>query len=232
MDLHLYELCGRDPDLRFSPWAWRTRMALAHKGLSYTPVPWRFTEKDAIAITGQGKIPVLKHGDNWVYDSWDIALYLEDTFPDRPSLFGGPVGLAAAQLIRGWADRLVPTIAPLAVLSVWELLDEKDQAYFRETREARFGKPLEEVCGDVQARIDAVTTTLAPLRDMLAHQPFIGGNAPLYTDHMFFGGLQWLNSVSNVKVLQAEDPTNDWFERMLDAYDGMARKAKICAEAA
>ena len=232
MDLHLYELCGRDPELRFSPWVWRTRMALAHKGLSYTPVPWRFTEKDAIAATGQGKVPVLKHGDKWVFDSWDIALYLEDTFPDRPSLFGGPVGLAAAQLIRGWADRLVPTIAPLAVLPVWSLLDDTDQAYFRETREARFGKPLEDVCGDAQARLDGLTSALAPLRDMLAHQPFIGGDTPLYTDHMVFGGLQWLNSVSRVTIFQDGDPTADWFERMLDAYDGTARKAKICADAA
>jgi hypothetical protein len=29
----LYDLAGADPDLRFSPYCWRTRLALAHKGL-------------------------------------------------------------------------------------------------------------------------------------------------------------------------------------------------------
>ena len=45
----LFELCGADDDLRFSPYCWRTRLALAHKGLPVETIAWRFTEKDAIA---------------------------------------------------------------------------------------------------------------------------------------------------------------------------------------
>ncbi|MGL4964315.1 MAG: hypothetical protein ACRC67_24000 [Inquilinus sp.] len=48
--LTLYELAGADAALRFSPHCWKTRMALAHKGLEADRLPWRFTEKDAIAF--------------------------------------------------------------------------------------------------------------------------------------------------------------------------------------
>jgi glutathione S-transferase len=45
MSMILYDLAGADPDLRFSPFCWRTRFALAHKGLPVETIPWRFTEK-------------------------------------------------------------------------------------------------------------------------------------------------------------------------------------------
>jgi glutathione S-transferase len=64
-------------------------MALAHKELDHASIPWRFTEKHAIAPHGSERVPVLLHGEKPVVDSWVIANYLEDHFPDRPSLFGG-----------------------------------------------------------------------------------------------------------------------------------------------
>ena len=47
--MRLFELCGEDRDIRFSPFVWRVRLALAHKGLAYDCVPVRFLEKDAFA---------------------------------------------------------------------------------------------------------------------------------------------------------------------------------------
>ena len=89
MTIVMHDLAGADPALRFSPYCWRTRMALAHKGLAVETIPWRFTEKDALAFSGQGRVPVIRDGDRVVSDSWAIAEYLEDAYPDRPSLFGG-----------------------------------------------------------------------------------------------------------------------------------------------
>ena len=43
-------------------------------------------------FSGQDKVPILKHGDRVISNSWTIALYLEQAFPDRPTLFGGAVG--------------------------------------------------------------------------------------------------------------------------------------------
>ena len=92
MALRLYDLAGADPERRFSPYCWRIRLALAHKELPAETIPWRFTEKEAIAPSGQGRVPVLVDGERWIADSWPLANYLEDAYADRPSLFGGPIG--------------------------------------------------------------------------------------------------------------------------------------------
>ena len=73
MAITMHDLAGADPALRFSPYCWRARMALAHKGLAVETVPWRFTEKDAIAFSGQGRVPVIRDGERVVPDSWSIA---------------------------------------------------------------------------------------------------------------------------------------------------------------
>jgi glutathione S-transferase len=64
MPIVMYDLAGADPALRFSPYCWRIRMALAHKGLDVETVPWRFTDKDVIAFSGQGRVPVIRDGDD------------------------------------------------------------------------------------------------------------------------------------------------------------------------
>src|SRR5262249_25263539 len=102
MAITLYDLAGADPDRRFSPYCWRTKFALAHKALSAQTVAWRFVEKDAIAISGQGRVPVIVDGDKVVFDSWTIATYLESAYPDRPSLFGGPDAMATCRFINAW----------------------------------------------------------------------------------------------------------------------------------
>src|ERR1700684_3445277 len=103
MSIVLYDLAGADPDLRFSPYCWRTRFALAHKGLPVEAVPWRFTDREAIAFSGQGKVPVIQDDGNVVSDSWSIAEYLEDHYPTL-TLFGGATGKAHALFVNSWAD--------------------------------------------------------------------------------------------------------------------------------
>ena len=39
MNLQLFELVGTDDTRPFSPYCWRTRMALAHKGLDHGSIP-------------------------------------------------------------------------------------------------------------------------------------------------------------------------------------------------
>ena len=58
----LFELCGADRELLFSPYCWRVRLALAHKGLDWQSRPIHFTDKEAIAFSGQKLVPVLTSG--------------------------------------------------------------------------------------------------------------------------------------------------------------------------
>ncbi len=102
MTITVYELGGLE-DFRYCPFCWRTLMAVKHKGIeSFDRVPVFYRDRSPIDFTGQGKVPVLVDGDRWVNDSWDIADYLEDTYADRPALFGGDVGRGGAQFISAW----------------------------------------------------------------------------------------------------------------------------------
>ena len=223
--LKLFELCGTDPVRVFSPYCWRSRMALAHKGLQAESIPWRFTEKDAIKPHQSDKVPVLLDGDKSVADSWAIANYLEDTYPDKPSLFGGAGGRAMARMVNSWGDLMAGSMASFIVADVHSQLGPVDQAYFRTSREARFGKTLEAVVADRDARIESWRKTLEPLRITLRAQPFIGGDTPNYGDYIVFGPFQWARATSPFKFLNDDDPVYAWREKMLDAFGGMARKS-------
>jgi glutathione S-transferase len=224
--MKLFDLAGADPERRFSPFCWRIRLALAHKGLAAETVPWRFTDKEAIAMTGQGRVPVLIDGDKVVFDSWSIAGYLEDAYPDRPSLFGGSGGRAAARFLNSWVDAaLHPAISRLIVSDVPQHLADKDLAYFRASREERYGKKLEEVTADRDKEVVAFRALLEPLRVTLSAQPYLGGTAPNYTDYIAFGAFQWARCVSPFRLLADGDPIGAWRARLLDTHEGLARKA-------
>jgi glutathione S-transferase len=226
MALKLFELVGTDEERPFSPFCWRTRMALAHKGLGAESIPWCFTEKDAIAPHNSEKVPVLIDGETSVADSWAIANYLEDSYPDRPSLFGGEGGRAMGRMMNWWGDiTVIGGMFPLIVADIPGHLKPVDAVYFRRTREARFGKPLEEVVAGRDKSVEGFRRALEPMRLTLKTQAYLGGEKPNYADYIVFGGFQWARVVSPFKLLAEDDPVYAWRERLLDAFDGMARKS-------
>jgi glutathione S-transferase len=225
MAIRMYDLAGAEPNRRFSPYCWRIRMALAHKRLPVETIPWRYCDKPAIAHSGQDRVPVIEDGDRVVADSWAIANYLEDAYPDRPSLFGGAAGRALARFINGWADTVQnASISTFVAHDVVRHLDPRDQDYFQRSRTQRFGMTLEQFCATREGRIAGFRQTLEPLRHALRSQPFLGGAAALYPDYIVFGGFQWARTISDFALLEADDPIAAWRERMLDLFDGLARK--------
>jgi glutathione S-transferase len=226
VSLQLYDLAGAEPERRFSPYCWRTKLALAHKCLAVETIPWRFTDKDVIGFSGQGRVPVLVDGDKVVSDSWAIATYLEEAYADRPSLFGSLAGKALARFVNSWADNVVASgIARLVLMDIYAHLHEKDRAYFRESRENRFGIKLEAVSADRDTRVVIFRQSLEPMRLMLAAQPFFAGDTPNYADYIVFGCFQWSRCISEFQLLTADDPVAAWRARLLEAFDGLARDA-------
>jgi glutathione S-transferase len=223
--IRMYDLAGADPHRRFSPYCWRTRMALAHKGLAVETVPWRFTDKAAIAFSGQGRVPVVQDGERTLCDSLAIAYDLEARYGDRPSLFGGVGGSALARFINNWADGVLhPALVRLIIADVWAIVAEQDRAYFRTSREARFGMPLEAVQADRGEAVVGFRKLLEPLRATLLAQPYLGGAAANYADYIVFGAFQWARVTSPFPLLETDDPIIGWRERLLDAFDGLARQ--------
>lgn len=210
----LYTLCGADQSVPFSPHCWKIVLALRHKGLKYQEHPVGFTEIAGLEGGFSKTVPILKDGDKLIADSFAIALYLEQTYPDRPSLFKGEGGLSVARFIEAWsASTLHPAIIRIAVKQIHDMLAPQDQAYFRKRREERFGATLEEIATGREAEIAAFPEKCQPLRTMLKHQPFIGGNEPLFADYIVFGAFQWAAKTGNEALLDPNDPVTNWFER-------------------
>lgn len=226
MAITLYDLAGADENRRFSPYCWRTKMALAHKGLDVTTIPWRFTDKGVIAPLGSERVPVIVDNGRAVNDSWTIANYLEDTYPDRSSLFGGSGGRAAARFVSAWTDNVLsPAIGPLIMLDIFKHVAPADRDYFRTSREQRLGTKLEDVVADREDRLPPLRKLFEPLRQTLSTQPFIGGDTPLYPDYIIFGTLSWARAISPLRLLEPSDPVDAWRQRLLDSFDGLARSA-------
>lgn len=223
MSIKLYDLCGRD-NKRFSPFGWRTRMALVHKGLETSAELVRFTEKEKLEFSGQKLVPVIVDGETVVNDSWAIAEYLEDTYPELPSLFGSAAGRGMAKTITKFVDMtILPKLPNLIIADLVENVDERCRPYFIESREKRFGKSLAEVQEGRDERVGEFRKAMEPIRQVLATQPYICGEAPAYGDIPLFSVLQWSRVGSPYAVIEAGDPIHDWFERMLDQYNGEGR---------
>lgn len=215
----LYDLAGADEDLRFSPYCWRTKLALAHKNLDYETIPWHFTEKEMIGFSGQDKVPVLVDNGHTVADSQAIAEYLDETYPNEPPLFGDPPARALTSFIRAWSDRVLqPALVPILVPDIHGLLAEQDKDYFRSSREAKLGCTLEDLAAQRPAALAKLKPVFSPLLATLRGQKFLAGEAPNYADHIVFGALQWARATSSTPLLEEYDVLTAWMAAVLETY--------------
>ncbi|MGD1699839.1 glutathione S-transferase family protein [Dapis sp. BLCC M229] len=227
MAIKLYDLVTAEENRAFSPFCWRIRMALAHKNLEVEIIPWRLTEKEVIAFSNQDKVPVIvdqNKGDKVVYDSLNIANYLEETYLDQPSLFGSAEAKAQTMFIDAWNNSLFGVLVPIILYDVFENIDPKDQPYFRESRESCFGKTLEEFKDVTEDEINNFRTFIEPLRNTINQQPFLAGEKPNYADYLVFSNFQFARAMSPKQLLETSDPVYAWREKMLDLFDGIGRK--------
>ena len=177
--LELWELGGRD-DCRFSTFSWRARLALHHKGLAFSVHPVAVSDKAAIGFSGQRKVPIVKHDEHVITDSWAIALYLEQAFADRPTLFGGAVGETLTQVFNGWTDReLIPALIPYFMRDVLDCVNEADAVHLRGQVERALKKSLEELAAERDNTLPVFRRKLAPVRKTLEQKSFLGGPAPV-----------------------------------------------------
>jgi glutathione S-transferase len=226
--IRLYELV-LDNGRSVSPYVWRIRYALGHKGLPFESVPVGFTEIPRLFDGRFKTLPVLSHGDTMLNESWDIAQYLDRAFPDLPAIFSGPAEYAAVRLHDEWfAAVVMRKLSRIYTLDIHDSVRENDRAYYRRSREARFnGTSLEEFTADRDALLPVVREALAPLRAQLARSPFLGGGSPTYVDYVAFGAFQWAASVSTLPLLANDDTLRAWLDRGFDLYGGIGRDPRM-----
>ena len=85
------------------PYAQRSHMCLLEKGLAFERREVNLKDKPDwfLAVSPYAKVPVLKDGDNRIYESSIINEYLEDAYPEPRLLPESPAGKAEARI---WMD--------------------------------------------------------------------------------------------------------------------------------
>jgi glutathione S-transferase len=214
----LYDLVFSE-DRRPSPYCWRAKLAMKHKGLAWRDEPMGFTEKQKIAFADATTVPVIHDGTKVVKDSWAIACHLEDAYPAKP-LFPNDPGKAYARFVNGWADTVVnPTIFPMVVADMIPIVRPQDRDYVIESRSKRIGTT--DFAGfQKNAREKGMATfraALEPARRILREQKFLSGDAPAYPDYILHGSLLWPRTISpDLILLDRDDPVHAWRERMVE----------------
>ena len=173
-------------------------------------------------------MPVLRDGDHVVSDSWKIACYLDDAYPDRSLLMKGEQGRSFAKFINGWTDTIIgrPLVRSLYLDILRSLHPDANAVEFRKRREERNGATLEVLFANRAKDFEELNRELAPLNQLLRDQPFIAGAAPAYPDYIVFGTLQMPRRLNGVDPLAAsQDAVIGWREAMRGLFDGLADRA-------
>ena len=214
----LYELCGRERDRLFSPYAWRARLVMGFKGLAFESRPLTFIQIP-VELEGIHKtVPVLTDVDQTIAESLAICLHLEEAYPDTPSVFGGQGGKENAALIDNLiVTGLYPTLSRMIIKDIHDLLAEPDAAYFRQSREKRFGMSLEDVQRGRDKQRTQFATFLKPYRRRLNDAAFLGGEGPRYADMALAASFCWSVATSPYDIMQGDAVLQSWFERVLEA---------------
>jgi glutathione S-transferase len=221
MNLVVYERVGHE-GCRPSPFSWRVRYALAHKKLDAEFRPTRFADVETIQnLSGQKFVPILVDGQTVVYDSWNIATYLEDRFPDRPSLFGSPSGRAATRLVNHWADTAL--YFPLRLLlfpDFIQYLCREDRDNFVHSREQELGMTVEQVRRENVRWLTEFDAACRPIERLLEGQKFIAGYAAGYADYTVFSIFMFAYLYGPRDLVSPTPAIARWRLRMFNLFGG------------
>ena len=206
-----------------SPFVWATKYAIAHKGFELDIVPGGFT--GIVERTGgkTERLPAIVDDGKWVLDSWLIADYLDETYPDRPTLVGGKQVEIGAKFLESWLwSTVLREWMPNIVRDYRDAVLDVDWDYVTKTRTAP-GTTLEATQAGREDRLPLIPPKLELLRTALRDTPWLGGETPNYTDYRALAVFLFMAAVATTPVLTDDDPIRDWVERGFDLYGGLGR---------
>ncbi|KAI9292613.1 hypothetical protein K502DRAFT_307562 [Neoconidiobolus thromboides FSU 785] len=221
---------GEEHNLCFSPFAWRTQLALKHKGIEFDEIKVRFKDINSIIskLTDNKwkKVPAVQFSTGEVvFDSRTIADDLENKYQNQPKLF--PNGTQLAHFLEHYV------MANFMVLGA-AVLDTEFLTFKKEDQE--FLKPifdkLNYVIKPKEETYPKIAKFLKPIELMLKETPFFEGEKPTYSDYIVFAFLQWFRVLTPLHykniIEDAEDKTLfKWFESILDLNNGYARSFPV-----
>lgn len=182
-----------------SPYAWRVLLAAELKGVPYESHLLSFQAKDHkapafLAMNPRGKVPVLKDGGRVVTESMAIMHYI-DGLATGPSLFGDSIDERTA--VWEWTSRVI-----------YELEDPVNAF----ARPLVFGKPGDDVPGEVAAALPKLQAELEQFEAGLAGRDWLcGGAGPSAADLAAFPHIKFIERAVGKPAAKALDlPLLPW----------------------
>ncbi|KAG0215425.1 hypothetical protein BGX28_010130 [Mortierella sp. GBA30] len=216
--LRLFELVdGKTRTISFSPAVWRAKFALHHKNVKYESVPLTFLEipltiTKACPNVPTPTVPTLQLDDGQgLPDSFAIAEYLEEKYPDRPLLFGATESEKNLQrFFELYVQRkLHPAIQRMVFQPMYEMQDSENAHYFRTSREKSSGRPHQEIGGDRTENLRELKENLGLIHTALHSGEWILGTNPGWADFVLASSFMWFSSCAPI----------DFKEGVLEAFD-------------
>ncbi|KAF8878318.1 hypothetical protein BD779DRAFT_1628584 [Infundibulicybe gibba] len=234
-----YDIPSTMPGNAWSSNTWKTRFSLNYKGLAYKTEWVEYPDIEPLCKklgaaptytkeTGEPlyTLPVIfdPHTRRIISDSFAIAKYLDEQYPETPKLI--PAGTHALQ-------RAFIAAFYQAVDVLWEFtipqtcvrLRSGSEPFFRSTREKDFGMKLEAVVPTGSARTEKLAQLEAGFGKYLAwvaYNPsggvFVTGDTPVFVDFMVASFLIWL------KVLWEDGEDGEIWGQVKEWHGGKLRK--------
>jgi len=108
-----------------SPFVLKTSCHLKYKQLPFEFIPVNPITREQIKFSKQNQVPVLSIADEWRNDSSPIAIWLDESFPEKPILGNNPVERERILKVDNWiSQQLLPARFRVAIIwdSAWDSL--------------------------------------------------------------------------------------------------------------
>lgn len=174
-----------------SPFAWRAVLTAELKGVDYESALISFGDGDTrkaeyLEMNPRGKVPVLRAGSEFIYESLAVMTYLDSMTPDPP-LFGE---------------------SAIETARIWQIIAEHENYVVPEM--SRIVGPA--FFGTTEAQADSIREGRDKLREELVRLEAVAGNGEfLLGDHITAADVVHYPSIK-VLLRAAEKPTMEKFE--------------------
>lgn len=110
-------------------------------------------------------------------DSLAIAEYLDEKYPDRPSIFGNPSEKKLQLFFQSYVQaKLHPTIQRLVFNGMYDMQESENAHYFRTSREKTLGMTYDKIPGDRDENLRELKENLGIIHAALRSGDWIFGD--------------------------------------------------------
>jgi len=211
-EIILYDIPSPLPGKAWSPNAWKARYVLNYKGLAYRTEWIEYPEIEPLSKSlGVQPTMTRPNGDplytipmihdlatgKAVSDSFEIAKYLDDTYPEAPAVL--------PKAVRGLQAQFHHSIARMYLVDGFKLvipaqkLNPPSMEYYIRTKQEVFGKPWEEIAPQGEDRLVAwkriegqVSVLDKCYAENISNTGWIMGDTPSFVDFVVAGYLTWI----------------------------------------